>query len=193
MKGRVNEKGIAIFTGASVDLAPSKVVGPNSFTGEFVCVKSPLSNDLACLPFANIRLELPEMGVVNTKAAVLEKSVNMDHYLMENQTQLIIDQKEIEPQQINAVVTRSKTAKLQEERRETKTRRGKEEISAEIATIDAYELPEADAENPVGVWIGQIHSKHSLKQPPLEIYEASCQVKAPLGYIKVSREVFKDT
>ncbi|GBM31262.1 Retrovirus-related Pol polyprotein from transposon 412, partial [Araneus ventricosus] len=164
MKGRVNEKGMAILrdTGASIDLAPSKVVDPNSFTGEFVWVKSPLSNDLACLPLANIRLELPEMGVVNTKAAVLEKSVNMDHYLLGNQTQLIINQKEIEPQQINAVVTRAQTAKLQEKRRETETPGGKEEPSAEITTIDAYELPQADAENPVGL-------------------------------IKVSREVFKDT
>ncbi|GBM14411.1 hypothetical protein AVEN_153277-1, partial [Araneus ventricosus] len=89
------------------------------------------------------------MGVVNIKAAVLEKPVNMDHYLLGNQTQLIIDQKEIEPQQINAVVTRAQIARLEEKQRETETPGGKEELSAEITTIDAYELPEADAENPV--------------------------------------------
>ncbi|GBM26223.1 hypothetical protein AVEN_22781-1 [Araneus ventricosus] len=172
MKGRVNEKGIAILrdTGASFNLAPSKVVDPNSFPGEFAWVKSPLSNDLACLPLANIRLELPEMGVVNTKAAIMEKSVNMDHYLMRNQTQLIIDQKKIEPQQINAVVKRAQTA------RETKGNRnpgggGKEELSAEITTIDAYELPEADAENPVGLIkvSREVFQGHAEKRPVFSI------------------------
>ncbi|GBM35008.1 hypothetical protein AVEN_211192-1 [Araneus ventricosus] len=121
-KGRVNEKGIAILrdTGASIDLALCKVVDPNSFTGEFVWVKSPLSNDLACLPLANIRLELPEMGVVNTKAAALQKSVIMDHYLLGKQTQLIINQKEIGPQQINAVVNARSNRKTA---RETKGNR----------------------------------------------------------------------
>ncbi|GBN84871.1 hypothetical protein AVEN_159985-1 [Araneus ventricosus] len=86
-----------------------------------------------------IKLELPEIGVIDTKAAVLEKSIIMEHYLMGNQTQLIVDQKEAEPEEINVVVTRSQEAKLKSEPKNVE-KEGKT-IRAEVEAIDECQLP----------------------------------------------------
>ncbi|GBL94043.1 Retrovirus-related Pol polyprotein from transposon 412 [Araneus ventricosus] len=153
IKGLVNEKETPILrdTGASIDLAPGRLVNPQKFTGESVWVKSPLSNELACLPIARIKLELPEIGVIDTKAAVLEKSIIMEHYLMGNQTQLIVDQKEAEPEKINAVVTRSQEAKLKSEPKNVEKEGNSETIRAEVETIDECQLPPSDDRSPVSL------------------------------------------
>ncbi|GBN78722.1 hypothetical protein AVEN_205423-1 [Araneus ventricosus] len=81
---------------------------------------------------------------MDTKAAVLEKSIIMEHYLMGNQTQLIVDQKEAEPEKINAVVSRSQETKLKSEPKNVEKEENSETIRAEVEAIDECQLPPSD-------------------------------------------------
>ncbi len=77
-----------------------------------VWVKTALENEFRCLPIAKIHIESEKYGNVVTKA--LGKSVEMNHYLLGNYTQEIIDELKSEPQHMNAMITRSQARKVEE-------------------------------------------------------------------------------
>ncbi|KAG8197964.1 hypothetical protein JTE90_020339 [Oedothorax gibbosus] len=90
------------------------------YTGEVVWVKQALENNFRCLPIAKIVLEGVGFGCIQTKAAILDNSVDMEHYLLGNYTQELIDSIKHNSQPLNVVVTRSQA------------HRGKERTNGEV-------------------------------------------------------------
>ncbi|KAG8171994.1 hypothetical protein JTE90_000411 [Oedothorax gibbosus] len=129
-RGRVNsiETTILRDSGTSVDVAPAKLVNPEDYTGEVVWVKQALENNFRCLPIAKIVLEGVGFGCIQTKAAIVDNSVDMEHYLLGNYTQELIDSIKHNSQPLNVVVTRSQ---VQREKVRTK---GEVKLGKEIET-----------------------------------------------------------
>ncbi|KAG8187741.1 hypothetical protein JTE90_015611 [Oedothorax gibbosus] len=129
-QGRVNsiETTILRDSGTSVDVAPAKLVNPEDYTGEVVWVKQALENNFRCLPIAKIVLEGVGFGCIQTKAAIVDNSVDMEHYLLGNYTQELIDSIKHNSQPLNVVVTRSQ---VQREKVRTK---GEVKLGKEIET-----------------------------------------------------------
>ncbi|GBM94091.1 hypothetical protein AVEN_135190-1 [Araneus ventricosus] len=98
-------------TGSSVDLISFKNVKESDLTGDYVWARQALTNEHTCLALAEIDLEIDGVRL-KTKAAVLDPSVEMKHYLLGNKTQELIDaikKNPYSPELINLVVTRSQT------------------------------------------------------------------------------------
>ncbi|GBN66027.1 Retrovirus-related Pol polyprotein from transposon 412, partial [Araneus ventricosus] len=98
-------------TGGSVDLISFKNVKESDLTGDYVWARQALTNEHTCLALAEIDLEIDGVRL-KTKAAVLDPSVEMKHYLLGNKTQELIDaikKNPYSPELINLVVTRSQT------------------------------------------------------------------------------------
>lgn len=55
---------------------------------EFTTVKQPLNWELKRLPLAHIDLELSEVGLIKTRAAMAPREIEMNHYLLGNGIQL---------------------------------------------------------------------------------------------------------
>ncbi|KAG8193339.1 hypothetical protein JTE90_022969 [Oedothorax gibbosus] len=121
-QGRVNNTEATILrdSGTSVDVALAKFVNPEDYTGEVVWVKQALENYFQCLPITKIVLEGVGFGCIKTKAAIVDNSVDMEHYLLGNYTQELIDSIKHNSQPLNVVVTRSQA------------QRGKERTKGEI-------------------------------------------------------------
>ncbi|KAG8174211.1 hypothetical protein JTE90_015693 [Oedothorax gibbosus] len=129
-QGRVNsiETTILRDSGTSIDVAPAKLVNPEDCTGEVVWVKQALENNTRCLPIARIVLEGAGFGCIQTKAAIVDNSVDMEHYLLGNYTQELIDSIKHNSQPLNVVVTQSQV------RREKERTKGEVKLGKEIAT-----------------------------------------------------------
>jgi len=76
-------------TGASIDLTSSIYAPKHTFTGEVVWIRSPLESYARCLPLARVVLE-GDFGKVVTKAAVVEKQLDQNRYLLGNRTAELI-------------------------------------------------------------------------------------------------------
>lgn len=64
---------------------------------------------LRCLPIIEIKLELKDIGTVQTKAMAVDKSIEMTHYLLEKSIQKLIDKAKLKPKIIGVVVKRQQT------------------------------------------------------------------------------------
>ncbi|GBM03075.1 hypothetical protein AVEN_95046-1 [Araneus ventricosus] len=103
---------ILLDTGSSIDIVSSNRVRPEHFTGEVVFVKQPLDAEFRCLPLAKVELQSPEFGCVVTKAAVIDAQLDSGWYFLINKThELILEAKR--KSNLNAVVTRSQTYKIE--------------------------------------------------------------------------------
>ncbi|GBO39335.1 hypothetical protein AVEN_94491-1 [Araneus ventricosus] len=98
-------------TGSSVNLISFKNVKESDLTGDYVWARQALTNEHTCLALDEIDLEIDGVRL-KTKAAVLDPSVEMKHYLLGNKTQEFIDafkKNPYSPELRNLVVTRSQT------------------------------------------------------------------------------------
>ncbi|GBM74567.1 hypothetical protein AVEN_151019-1 [Araneus ventricosus] len=104
-------------TGSSVALISFKNVKESDLTGDYVWARQALTNEHTCLALAEIDLEIDGVRL-KTKAAVLDPSVEMKHYLLGNKTQELIEaikKNPYSPELIN-LVTRSQTKIARTER-----------------------------------------------------------------------------
>ena len=108
---RVNGHEFTILrdSGSGIDVIPRKLITSSHLNGEFLWVKQPLENEVRCLPVANVSLNIPNVGSIETKAAVVDQSVEMDFYILGNETNSLIERERFKPNLINAVMTRSQT------------------------------------------------------------------------------------
>ncbi|GBN32411.1 hypothetical protein AVEN_169507-1, partial [Araneus ventricosus] len=120
-KALVNNEEMDILrdTGASIDIVSRNRVRPEHFTREVVFVKQPLDAEFRCLPLAKVELQSPEFGCVVTKAAVIDAQLDSCWYLLSNKTHELILEAKRKPN-LNAVVTRSQTHKIEPPRRDEK-------------------------------------------------------------------------
>ncbi|GBL88167.1 hypothetical protein AVEN_29541-1 [Araneus ventricosus] len=120
-KALVNNEEMDILrdTGASIDIVSRNRVRPEHFTGEVVFVKQPLDAEFKFLPLAKVELQSPEFGCVVTKAAVIDAQLNSGWYLLSNKTHELILEAKRKPN-LNAVVTRSQTHKIDPSRSDEK-------------------------------------------------------------------------
>jgi hypothetical protein len=98
-------------SGSSLDLCPIHLIKETDFLGNGVWLKQPLDLEFRNLPLARIEITSPEFGTVVTKAAIVDKSVEMNHYLLGNYTQELIDSIKSKAKRVNAVITRSQATK----------------------------------------------------------------------------------
>lgn len=147
--GKVNGVQIPILrdTGATIDLVCRKLIKPHMFLKERVWIKTPLFENLACLPLAEVELEC-NLGHIITKAAVLGDSLDQGRYLLGNKTAELLKQitvdKTLEVHMMNAVETRN-----QKNLRESKVERVVEEAAPEDNLLLEDEediLPEVEPE-----------------------------------------------
>lgn len=91
--GLVNGKSCEILrdSGASVDLTSINYAPKETWTGEKVWIQTPLEMEPRCLPLAQVKLE-GAFGQIETKAAVVGKSLCRNRYLLSNRTAELIDQ-----------------------------------------------------------------------------------------------------
>lgn len=137
-------------TGASIDLIPGRLVTPHDLNGETVWLKQALENEFHCLPIANVELEIPEVGcIIQTKAAVVDTSIKMDHYLLSNQTQEILNQMKNKREIVNMVTTRSKKQSIESELKKEEEK--KPEVLAEVTDWGACDLPPLDNSQDIAV------------------------------------------
>lgn len=92
-------------TGADVDLISETLIKPQQLTGKTVWIKQPLEPGLRCIPLAEVELEVNGVKI-KTQAGVVGRQVDMNHYLLGNKTQLLLEQAKTGPSLVNAVVTR---------------------------------------------------------------------------------------
>ena len=106
----VNGKEISVLrdSGSKLDVISRKLINSDQLNGEFTWVKQPLENEVRCLPLANVSLEIPEIGLVKTKAAVVNPEVDLKFYILGNETNAIIENQKLNPNPVNVVMTRSK-------------------------------------------------------------------------------------
>ncbi|GBO43544.1 hypothetical protein AVEN_8079-1 [Araneus ventricosus] len=109
-------------TGASIDIVSRNRGRPEHFTGEVVFVKQPLDAEFRCLPLSKVELKSPEFGCVVTKAAVIDAQLDSGWYLLSNKTHDLILQAKRKPN-LNAVVTRSQTHKIEPPRSDEKKKK----------------------------------------------------------------------
>ncbi|GBN43637.1 hypothetical protein AVEN_36748-1, partial [Araneus ventricosus] len=123
-KALVNNEEMDILrdTGASIDIVSRNHIRPEHFTGEVVYVKQPLDAEFRCLPLAKVELQSPEFGCVVTKAAVIDAQLDSGWYLLSNKTYELILQAKRKPN-LNAVVTRSQTRKIEPLKSEEKEKK----------------------------------------------------------------------
>lgn len=109
------EQQILRDTGASTDVCASNYVNEEDFTGELIWIRQPLDPHPKCLPVAKIIIEIPEIGSLETRAAIFPASLDQGYYILGNHTaELIETQKRRRSHVINSVVTRSVAKKLAE-------------------------------------------------------------------------------
>ncbi|GBO23257.1 hypothetical protein AVEN_53556-1 [Araneus ventricosus] len=144
-KALVNNEEMDILrdTGASIDIVSRNRVRPEHFTGEVVFVKQPLDAEFRCLPMAKVELQSPEFGCVVTKAAVIDAQLDSGWYLLSNKTHELILGSKRKPN-LNAVVTRSQTHKIETPRSEEKKKEAvpsKEPAAVVVGDATPLSLP----------------------------------------------------
>ncbi|GBM63175.1 hypothetical protein AVEN_185554-1 [Araneus ventricosus] len=115
-KALVNQTEMSILrdTGASIDLVSSNHINSEDLTGETALIKQPLDKNLTCLPLAKIELQIPELGKIVTKAAVLDAHLDNDIYLLGNRSAQLIEEQR-KTSNLNVVVTRGQKLKKETE------------------------------------------------------------------------------
>ena len=58
-------------------------------------IKQPLENEVRWLPLANVSLEIPEIGLVKTKAAVVDPEVELKFCILGNESNAIIENQKL--------------------------------------------------------------------------------------------------
>ncbi|KAG8196948.1 hypothetical protein JTE90_009007 [Oedothorax gibbosus] len=103
-------------TGTSIDVVCRNRITPEMLTGENIWVQQPLDEFPICLPFSEVELK-GEFGHVITKAAVVPCQLDKGRYLLGNQTAALLETMKNEdvPHQINAIETRAKKRKAEQE------------------------------------------------------------------------------
>ncbi|GBN95052.1 Retrovirus-related Pol polyprotein from transposon 17.6 [Araneus ventricosus] len=119
--GKINGYSMPILrdTGATVDVVCQKYVNRDRMTGEHVWVKHIFDDHMTCLPVAQIDVEC-DLGRVTTKAVVVEDKLDQGRYILGNQTadllKQITESSKLNSEIVNAVVTRSKGRKLENDK-----------------------------------------------------------------------------
>lgn len=134
-------------SGASFDLIGKQYIKPEQLTGESIWLKQPLQKELHCLPIASVTLKIADIGTVSTKAAVVDDSLEMNHYLLGNQTHEIIEGAKMKkPELINQVVTRAKKRQSEKEERERLRESETTNAVAEIREETPIVIPPSEKE-----------------------------------------------
>lgn len=134
--GTVNgvEMKILRDTGATLDLICSKYVKPHMYTNEKVWLRTPLEENLICLPLAEVELDC-ELGHIVTKAAVLRDSLDQGRYLLGNKTAALFEDNKtdqvVQLHMLNAVQTRAQKKMLETEKTEDQPSENLGELSNE--------------------------------------------------------------
>jgi hypothetical protein len=76
-KGYVNGHAMSVLrdTGASIDVIASTYINPEMYTGELVRVRTPLQEESAGLPVAEVEI-VEDFGLVFSRAAVVRCSLD---------------------------------------------------------------------------------------------------------------------
>ncbi|GBO15476.1 hypothetical protein AVEN_264193-1 [Araneus ventricosus] len=148
-------------TGATIDVVCQKYVNRDRMTGEHVWVKHIFDDHMTCLPVAQIDVEC-DLGRVTTKAVVVEDKLDQGRYILGNQIADLLkeinESSKLNSEIVNAVVTRSKGRKLENDKslleKQISTEIYDEEIlgdgenQAECMMNDEV-LPKADLSDPL--------------------------------------------
>ena len=77
-------------------------------------MKQPLENEFKWLPVADVEVEFPDTGVDKEKAAVVDQSIEMQRYILGNETNQLVELLRKQLSLVNAVITRSQTIRKNE-------------------------------------------------------------------------------
>ncbi|XP_071057618.1 uncharacterized protein [Onthophagus taurus] len=112
LKGEINGKEVNILrdSAASYDVVHKNIVKTEHYSGKYVHVRGVLNEESVALPVAVVKLNLPEIGELETEAAVTSNLPNGYSYLLSNRTWEMFSN--VDNVQNVFALTRSKSKKL---------------------------------------------------------------------------------
>ncbi|KAF8782544.1 Retrovirus-related Pol polyprotein like [Argiope bruennichi] len=175
--GKVNGVEVRILhdTGATPDLICNKYVKPHMYTNEEVWLRTPLEENLICLPLVEVELDC-EMGHIITKAAVIRDFLDQGRYLLGNKTAALFEdlktKKDAKVHMLIAVETRAQKKLLEIEKDGTQSVEQLDEKLNEITV----ERKEKRKRKRFYLWLKNLLYKISLK-PLLKYLPKSKELK----------------